>query len=147
MACNLQGCATAPHRSEAKMWIPGFLGPVCNPNWRNRTPPNNHARTVITCPPPPHCSASNENGVLLRLFHLRRSPSTRESRFARLRLSDSSSHHIMDILCVYCFDVLGSELEKRTPIPFPAAHLAKTNPKLLTNGDAESHDVVSIDTN
>jgi len=98
-------------------------------------------------PPPPHCSASKENGVLLRLFHLRRSPSTRESRFARLRLSDSSSHHIMDILCVYCFDVLGSELEKRTPIPFPAAHLAKTNPKLLTNGDAESHDVVSIDTN
>jgi hypothetical protein len=53
----------------------------------------------------------------------------------------------MDLLCVYCFDVLASELEKRSPIPFPAAHLAKTNPKLLTNGEAETHDVVSIDTN
>lgn len=53
----------------------------------------------------------------------------------------------MDILCVYCFDVLVSELEKRSPMPFPAALLAKTNPNLLTNAESESHDVVSIDTN
>jgi len=52
----------------------------------------------------------------------------------------------MDVLCVYCFDILVSELEKHTPIPFPAAHLAKTNPNHLANGEAESHDVVSIDT-
>jgi hypothetical protein len=52
----------------------------------------------------------------------------------------------MDVLCVYCFDVLVSELDKSTPIQFPAAHLAKTNPEQLTNGEAESHDVVSIDT-
>jgi len=53
----------------------------------------------------------------------------------------------MDVLCVYCFDVLVSDLEKRSPIAFPAAHLAKTNPKFLTNGDAASQDIVSIDTN
>jgi hypothetical protein len=55
----------------------------------------------------------------------------------------------MDVLCVYCFDVLVAELEKRSPIPFPAALLAKTNPNLLTSAEAESesHDVVSIDTN
>ena len=51
----------------------------------------------------------------------------------------------MDLLCIYCFDVLVSELDKRSPIPFPAAQLAKTNPKVLLNGEA--HDVVSIDTN
>jgi hypothetical protein len=94
-------------------------------------------------PPIPPCE---RKGVLLRLL-LRLSPSTEESRFARLRLSSWSSDRIMDILCVYCFDVIGAELDKRAAIPFPAAHLAKTNPKLLTNGDAESHDVVSIDTN
>jgi hypothetical protein len=94
-------------------------------------------------PPIPPCE---RKGVLLRLL-LRLSPSTEESRFARLRLSSWSSDRIMDILCVYCFDVLGAELDKRAAIPFPAAHLAKTNPKLLSNGDAESHDVVSIDTN
>lgn len=53
----------------------------------------------------------------------------------------------MDLLCVYCFDVLVAELEKRAPIPFPAAHLAKTHPKSLTNGETESRDIVSIDTN
>jgi hypothetical protein len=52
----------------------------------------------------------------------------------------------MDLLCVYCFDVLRSELEKRAGIPFPAAHLAKTNPKALMNGEAEVNDVVSMDT-
>jgi len=52
----------------------------------------------------------------------------------------------MDVLCVYCFDVLVSDLDKRTPIPFPGAHLAKTNPEHLVNGEAESHDVVSIST-
>ena len=52
----------------------------------------------------------------------------------------------MDLLCVYCFDVLVSDLEKRLPVPFPAAHLAKTNPKLLTNREVEAHDIVSIDT-
>ena len=83
---------------------------------------------------------------MLRLS-FRRSPSAKESRLARLRLPDLFSLREMDILCVYCFDVLGSELEKRAPIPFPAAHLAKTKPKLLTNGDAEPHEVVSTDTN
>jgi len=53
----------------------------------------------------------------------------------------------MDLLCVYCFDVLVSDIDKRSPVPFPAAHLAKTNPNLLTNGEAATHDVVSIDTN
>lgn len=53
----------------------------------------------------------------------------------------------MDILCVYCFDVLLSELDKRSAIPFPAALLAKTSPNLLTSIDSDSHDVVSIDTN
>lgn len=53
----------------------------------------------------------------------------------------------MDVLCVYCFDVLVSELEKRSPIPFPAAQLAKTKPKsLLVNGEAESNDIVTLDT-
>jgi len=51
----------------------------------------------------------------------------------------------MDVLCVYCFDVLVSELEKRSPIPFPAAHLAKTNPKLLTDGKVDD-EFVSVDT-
>lgn len=53
----------------------------------------------------------------------------------------------MDILCVYCFDVLLSELDKRPVIPFPAALLAKTTPNVLTGTDASSHDIVSIDTN
>ena len=71
-------------------------------------------------------------------------PSKGNRRLARSRLPTDPS---MDLLCVYSFDVLVSELEKRAPIPFPAAHLAKTNPKLLTNGEAETHDIVSIDTN
>ena len=54
----------------------------------------------------------------------------------------------MDVLCVYCFDVLASDLDKRSPIPFPAAHLAKTSPRFLTNSDAaSSQDIVAIDTN
>jgi hypothetical protein len=53
----------------------------------------------------------------------------------------------MDLLCIYCFDILLSELEKRTPIPFPAAQLAKTNTKSIANGETESQDIVSIDTN
>jgi hypothetical protein len=58
----------------------------------------------------------------------------------------------MDILCVYCFDVLASELEKRTPIPFPAAQLPKSNLLVgVVNGVAGddttvSKDAVSIDT-
>jgi hypothetical protein len=53
----------------------------------------------------------------------------------------------MDILCVYCFDVLVTELEKRSPMPFPAALLAKKTPNLLTSAESESQDVVSLDTN
>ena len=52
----------------------------------------------------------------------------------------------MDLLCAYCFDVLVCDLDKRSPIPFPAAYLAKTNPKLLANGETEANDVVSTDT-
>ena len=52
----------------------------------------------------------------------------------------------MDVLCVYCFDVLAAELEKRRAIPFPAAHLANAKPKALLNGDADAPDIVSIDT-
>ena len=77
-------------------------------------------------------------------IHQRDKPS--RSFTASLNTITTSTSSTMDILCVYCFDVLNSELEKRSPIPFPAAHLAKTNPKLLTNGEAETNDVVSIDT-
>jgi hypothetical protein len=124
---------------EAKIWIP-FWG--SNLQFMAIGAPQPRTDDHYS-PPIPPCE---RKGVLLRLL-LRLSPSTEESRFARLRLSSWSSDRIMDILCVYCFDVLGAELDKRAAIPFPAAHLAKTNPKLLTNGDAESHDVVSIDTN
>jgi len=127
-----------PKRASKRKYGYLFGGPICN-SWQSAPP--NHARTTIT--PLPFLRVK---GVLLRLL-FRLSPPTEESRFARLRLSSWSSDRIMDILCVYCFDVLGAELDKRAAIPFPAAHLAKTNPKLLTNGDAESHDVVSIDTN
>jgi hypothetical protein len=53
----------------------------------------------------------------------------------------------MDLLCIYCFDVLISELDTRAPMPFPAAQLSKTNTKLITDDEPESQDIVSIDTN
>ena len=139
IVCELRHFPQSVHRSENMDTFLGVQFAILIHG--NRRPPTTHGRLFL--PPIPPCE---RKGVLLRLL-LRRRPSTEESRFARLRLSDWSPDRIMDILCVYCFDVLGSELDKRAAIPFPAAHLAKTNPKLLTNGDAESHDVVSIDTN
>jgi len=74
------------------------------------------------------------------------------SRFALLRhLPHYSTSFIsfvgnMDVLCVYCFDVLVSELEKRSPIPFPAAQLAKTKTKSVVNSESESNHIVTLDT-
>ena len=52
----------------------------------------------------------------------------------------------MEVLCVYCFDVLVAELEKRCAIPFPAAHLASVKPIALFGSNGDVGDVVSIDT-